>query len=458
MKRVLLSLIFSVFILYTHAIDNANKACRRVEISKEQSLTKQIRYPNTYYIIRDVLDLEGGTITIPQGSILRFDGGQIKNGTLVGDNTQIDSPPYPLFSDDLTLKGSFLAAEAYPEWFGDDDDAVCIRKALTSFDNVRLTAKHYILKSVDKNGYGIVVPNGHILKGCRRANNTVTYDQIIDLTKGLNYKAVIALESNTTISDVTIRGERREGTSCLATTDSFQSRLTIERVGVSGSFYGFNLQTYLSNLNQCTANYNNVGFYIHGSVTNTKNIVEGTSINISTCYAVDSKINGFEIKGITYSTMNNCAADGCGAPTSGSLTKRTEIGYAYLFENSKNITVSACGAESCLAAIRTDNCKNIIFNTPSFLIAKRRDVRVADDYKIKPIINVRYSAYIEFNKMFLNINEMKNYFDKNTILMLLYGSASSVPSVVIRQGYEGIRESNIGTEGFLTKTKNLIYQ
>ena len=42
--------------------------------------------------------------------------------------------------------------------------------------------------------------------------------------------------------------------------------------------------------------------------------------------------------------------------------------------------------------------------------------------------------------------------------MLLYGSAQSSPSVIMKNGYGGIKESNIGTEGFLTKEENLIIE
>ena len=51
---------------------------------------------------------------------------------------------------------------------------------------------------------------------------------------------------------------------------------------------------------------------------------------------------------------------------------------------------------------------------------------------------------------------MDKYYDSKTPLMLLYGSATELPSVVLNKGYEGIAESNIGTEGFLSKSKHLI--
>lgn len=448
---LLLSFFASVLTVYATTINH-------VEIIEDSSFTAQLRYSNTYYVIKDVIDLEGASVIIPKDCVLKMEGGQLKNGIIIGNNTYIEASPYSIFSSNLNLKGTFIASEAYPEWFESTDDAVKIRKSLEIFDNVKLTAKHYILQSVDENGYGIVVPSGRILHGNRRANNTLDNDQIIEIKGSISYKAVVALSSSTILTDLTIQGQRKNNTSCVATLGGFQSRLTIERVGTSGAHYGFNLQTYLTNINQCVANYNDVGFYIHGEYSGNDISIEGTTISVSTCFAVDSKITGYEMVGIAYSTMNNCAADGCGAPVSGNLSNNVDIGYAYSFTQCKNLTINSCGVENGLAAVKTQTCKNIIFNSPSFLINKRTDVKVSNEFVMGPVVNIRYSSFIEFNYMFLHSDGMSKYYTDNTPLMLLYGSAQSSPSVIMKNGYEGIKESNIGTEGFLTKEKNLIIE
>lgn len=451
-------LLVSVFLSLLLSSISSSAQNAYVEINPEASIDKQVVYENACYIVKESLNLCDSSIQIPKGCTIKFEGGNINNGIVIGNETRIESPIYAIFAADLNLQGTFLASEAYPEWFESDDDAVKIRKALYAFDNVKLTAKRYFLQSVDENGYGIVVPTGHILSGNRLVNNTMSSDQIIDIKKGLSYKAVVALCSNTMISNLTVHGYYVEGAACIGTKEGFQSRLTLERVGASGSYYGFNLQTYLSTLTQCTANYNTTGFYIHGQYNNNDISVEGTSINLSTCYAVDSKKTGYEIAGITYSTMNNCAADGCGLPTSGIISKSAEIGYSYSFSQCNNITVNSCGAEGCLGAVKTYNSKNIIFNSPSFLIRKRKEVEVANDFTLTAIINIRYSAFIEFNYLRINSSDMSKYYSNSTPLLLLYGSASSLPSVIINNGYEGICDSNIKTEGFLSKKLNLLYK
>ena len=45
--------------------------------------------PNTTYVIRYDFDLGGGTLTVPEGCTLDFQGGSIRNGTLVGLDTRL---------------------------------------------------------------------------------------------------------------------------------------------------------------------------------------------------------------------------------------------------------------------------------------------------------------------------------------------------------------------------------
>ena len=453
--------LFFVVILLSVSVQgkvNTSNSPKRIEITNDKPINGQVIYADTYYVIKDVIDLKGASVSVPRGSTLKFEGGEMANGKVIGNDTYIDASPIAVFSENILLEGTFLASEAYPEWFADKDDAVKIRRSVELFDNVKLTAKHYVLESVDENGYGVTIPSGHILRGNRKANNTMADDQVLKMKRGIKYKAVVALSTSSVIENLTIWGEGVEGTAGVATATGFQSRLTISNVGVSGCYYGFNLQTYLTSISQCVANYNQVGFYVHGSYTGNTISVEGTSVNMSTCFAVDSRKTGYEIAGITYSTMNNCAADGCGALTSGTLDNRTEIGYAYFFYQCKDLAVNSCGAEACLAALKTYNCKNIIFNSPSYLIAIRDKVNASKGYQLQPIINISYSAYIEINLPFLEMSRVKKYYTDRTPLVLLYGSAMSSPSLTICNGYEGIKESNIKTEGYLTKTKNLIFR
>ena len=75
--------------------------------------------PNEVYLIRNVIDLEGKTICIPEGCALHFEGfGEIINGTLSGNATTINvkSTHYPILRN-IIIQGSWNVPTIYSSWF-----------------------------------------------------------------------------------------------------------------------------------------------------------------------------------------------------------------------------------------------------------------------------------------------------------------------------------------------------
>ena len=91
--------------------------------------------------VRDIIDLDGENITMPEGCTLKFVGGKIINGTLVGTDTVIDADPVTIFGDDLDISGKWNC-EPYAEWFDYTYNGVQynygIQKCLDSFKGVCL--------------------------------------------------------------------------------------------------------------------------------------------------------------------------------------------------------------------------------------------------------------------------------------------------------------------------------
>lgn len=90
----------------------------RKNVSNDANVLTQdiVNEPNTIYHIQYDYDLQGATITIPENSILFFDGGSYSNGKIVGQGSNIKAERYQIFKS-IELGGTFNCD--FPvEWFG----------------------------------------------------------------------------------------------------------------------------------------------------------------------------------------------------------------------------------------------------------------------------------------------------------------------------------------------------
>lgn len=71
------------------------------------SFASQVNAENTIYVIRYNFDLGGNTINLPSNIVLRFDGGTLKNGSIVGDHTIIEAGDCQIF-DGINFGGNFI--------------------------------------------------------------------------------------------------------------------------------------------------------------------------------------------------------------------------------------------------------------------------------------------------------------------------------------------------------------
>lgn len=83
-----------------------------------------INKPNTVYIVRYDFCLGGATITLPKNSTLKFEGGSIDNGTIVGNNSSIVSDvDKTILGKDLVIKGTWNIEHIYDRWFAFDSSS-----------------------------------------------------------------------------------------------------------------------------------------------------------------------------------------------------------------------------------------------------------------------------------------------------------------------------------------------
>lgn len=134
------------------------KNIQTVDGVKKNILTAvMINQPNTIYEIRYDFDLNGETIEMQEGCTLKFEGGRLSNGNVVGNNTIINSDLSQIFDTSLSVNGIWDVANAYPEWFGakgdgNIDESQSFRKTLESpFVTITLTNKYKFNNSITFN-------------------------------------------------------------------------------------------------------------------------------------------------------------------------------------------------------------------------------------------------------------------------------------------------------------------
>lgn len=74
-----------------------------------KTFASQVTAENTIYEIRDVFDINGGSVTIPTGCTLKFNGGKLFNGSIVFNNTTLEKEDSDIiFSDVTSFSGSIF--------------------------------------------------------------------------------------------------------------------------------------------------------------------------------------------------------------------------------------------------------------------------------------------------------------------------------------------------------------
>lgn len=89
-----------------------------VVLDKDKTFAEQVTQEYTIYEIRYDFDLGGETEEIPAGCVLKFEGGSLKNGTIVSNNTFIDASDDACIFVDVNLIGLFLNDYVSVCWFG----------------------------------------------------------------------------------------------------------------------------------------------------------------------------------------------------------------------------------------------------------------------------------------------------------------------------------------------------
>lgn len=221
-------------------------------LRKNSTFALQVTDANTTYEIRYDFDLNGGTMTVPAGCVLKFVGGKLTNGTLVGQNTAIDADIVQIFGTDITLSGRWNLEKAYPEWFGakgDDttNDSAPIQKTL-DLGVCILGKKTYKITSpltfnVPATLRGVGISSAIHAVGCHAINQTTPVVGIL-------------------ISDLSISGDLESNYDGLHFTQSCP-KFVIRNIKVSefGGWGMYLLKSWDYAIDNVNVSYNGNGFY-----------------------------------------------------------------------------------------------------------------------------------------------------------------------------------------------------
>lgn len=172
-------------------VKSTNKSGEFIE--KNILTQKMLNGTKSKYIIQYDYDLDGATITIPEGCVLEFQGGMLKNGTIIGNRTFIEAGIYKIFNNNLNLSGTWNVREAFPEWCGakgdnKNDDTESIQKALNNFNKIVFKSPQYLI---------------NIEKGLYPKSNSVI---ILENTELIAKPATVVSTSNNTQSFIFFTG------------------------------------------------------------------------------------------------------------------------------------------------------------------------------------------------------------------------------------------------------------
>jgi hypothetical protein len=100
-----------IFLIVASGCKNQGKT---ICINTRAPIEEQFNEPNSFYLIKETIDLGGEMVIIPTNSKLKFEKkGSLLNGTIFGDETQITGCPR---FDSVRLKGHFVNKDYYASW------------------------------------------------------------------------------------------------------------------------------------------------------------------------------------------------------------------------------------------------------------------------------------------------------------------------------------------------------
>lgn len=224
-----------IFIALLSVITHTTSAS--IIIDSFQNFKSNLKEPNTEYIIKNAIDLNGHKLKIPENCILQFeDNAYCLNGTIVGNNTKVISDKHCIFNN-IKLLGTWNNRVVYSQWVGLSEYRESNNQELANlmtlcnsetFTDCYLQKGCYFVSAI-KDSAPIVVPGNTYLH-----NKATIKMQATDLGKYnmvlLNKVDNVTIDGGTFIGDVIehfgSEGEWGHGIKCGGATNVILKNLT----------------------------------------------------------------------------------------------------------------------------------------------------------------------------------------------------------------------------------------
>lgn len=154
--------------------------------------------PNTIYVIQYDYDLQGETITIPEGCVLKFEGGSLNNGEIIFDKTKISG--LPLFN--LIGYSGTIETPLYADYFNESNEslwAITMYCALKGYPLIFGNNIYTYNKPITNGNQGKPI----VWIGAGRSKTVINVD--IDIEVETNFIQIQGRAENCMIKDLTIK-------------------------------------------------------------------------------------------------------------------------------------------------------------------------------------------------------------------------------------------------------------
>lgn len=371
-------------------------ASNPIILNESRPIQSQFKSKNCVYIVRTDIDLKGEAVSIPYNSILKFESGSLRNGTITYNDTYIEGR----YCIQCKCKGIISNDIIDPRMYGargdgKTDDSDAIQQSLDSKKQVLFHRSTYLIEKplvFDRQNY-IVDFNLSTLKKTNKTGYNYKYE-------GDNFNTIPCLilikpyASNTSghivVKNLIIDG----GKTNIGIHAIWCRNVILDNVRIYGAIQGFVSNGFTNTFRDITIWDSNEGFVLYG----------GGATLFERCFSSQC---GWDIKDAKGLTLITCSSD--------------DFNPCYKITNS-SVTMVGC-----------------TFESKGFgLVVENSIVEMSGEYELHIYDSTKELSYIKANNSIINAHSCKfrlnNYLKKkvpdSNLFEVVGGSSLDIRGVV----------------------------